>query len=273
MMSPVREALQKNAVPGSDPHAEFPLQDAAVYGPIRSRRLGLSLGINPLPVSYKLCDFDCVYCQYGWTPEKGTGEKIKPLADLLGEIDAAFSRHALQGLNIKCLTIAGNGEPTLYPYFHDFVKGLLGLRDLYLPGVKIGILSDSSQIHRPRIRQGLELLDERYMKLDAGTPERIAEVNRPRGDFNFERMRDHLKSLPPFVIQSLFIEGSQENTNDADVNAWIQVISEIRPAEVQVYTIDRRPADPGLKPVSQRRLNEIARACEKTTGISSIVFD
>ena len=250
-----------------------PLQDGAVYGPIHSRRLGDSLGINPLPVSYKFCDFDCVYCQYGWTPAKGTGEKIKRAPELLREIENSFMRHKKIGTPVDCITIAGNGEPTIHPDFPALVEGLLKLRDRFYPKVKIGILSDSSQAHRPEIRGALEMLDERYMKLDAGHAELHAKINKPRGDFDFDRMINALRGMRDIVIQGLFMQGSYDNTHHEDIDKWIETVGFIRPREVQVYTIDRGPADPGLRPVSETRLREIAEACQSMTGVPSVVYD
>lgn len=243
-----------------------------MYGPIHSRRLGWSLGINPLPASYKFCDFDCVYCQYGWTPEKGSGEKIKRAPELLKEIRASFEQHKKAGTPVNCITIAGNGEPAIHPDFLELVRGLIALRNEFYPGVKTGILSDSSQAHRPEIREALELLDERYMKLDGGKTA-VTQVNKPRGGFDFDRMAEALRTLPEIVIQSLFMQGSFDNTKPEDIQDWIQAVAKIRPREVQVYSIDRGPADPGLIKVSAERLREIAGACEKATGIRSVVFE
>ena len=250
-----------------------PLQDSCVYGPIRSRRLGDSLGINPLPVSYKFCDFDCVYCQYGWTPSKGTGERLKRAPELLREIEAAFVRHKELETPVDCITMAGNGEPAIHPDFPELVRGLLRLRGRYYPGVKIGILSDSSQAHRPEIREALALLDERYMKLDAGTPELFRKINRPRGDFDFDRMINALRGMRGIVIQGLFMQGSYDNTHPEDIDKWIETVGFIQPREVQVYTIDRGPADPGLRPVSEKRLHEIAESCQSMTGVPSVVYE
>ncbi len=256
-----------------NPKPLTPLQDGAVYGPIRSRRLGSSLGINPLPVSYKFCDFDCVYCQYGWTPEKGTGEKLKRAAELLEEIERAFIHHKRVGTPVDCITIAGNGEPTLHPEFLTLVEGLLSLRDQFYPKVKIGVLSDSSQAHRPEIKEALVMLDERYMKLDAGHRELHEKINKPRGNFDFERMVNALHSFRDIVIQSLFMHGIYDNTHREDLDHWVEVLGFILPREVQVYTVDRGPADPSVTEVSAEELKKIAELCQSMTGIPSLVFE
>ncbi len=244
-----------------------------VYGPVHSRRLGYSLGINPLPVSYKLCDFDCVYCQYGWTPAKGTGEKLKRAPKLLEEIREAMSFHKTHGTQVDCITIAGNGEPTLYPDFPELAEGLMRLKKAFYPKAKVGILSDSSQAHRKEIHEALEMLDERYMKLDAGHAALHAKINKPRGDFDFARMVDALRSLNKIVIQALFMQGSWDNTQQEDIDHWVEAVGFIQPQEVQIYTIDRKPADPGLKKVSGERLQEIAETCQSMTGIKTLVYE
>ncbi len=214
-----------------------------------------------------------MYCQYGWTPAKGNGEKIKRAGELLDEIETAFRHHQKAGTVLHCITLAGNGEPTIHPDFLALVRGLVRLRDEIYPGVKIGVLSDSSQAHRPEIREALGLLDERYMKLDTGDEALHAEINKPRGNFNFQRMLDSLKTLDDIVIQSLFMAGSHENTRPGQIEKWIQAVAYVRPREVQVYTVDRGPADPGLEKVSPEKLHEIAAACQAQTGIPSVVFD
>lgn len=248
------------------------LQSGAVYGPIYSRRLGCSLGINPLPASYKFCDFDCVYCQYGWTPSKGTGEKIKRASELTAEIRSSFAFHKSQGTPVKCLTIAGNGEPTLHPDFPEFVEGLIALRDEFYPGVRIGILSDSTQAHRPEISAALAKIDERYMKLDAGDEAKVREINRPRGNYSFERTVSALAGMRNIVVQSLFLQGSYNNFDDESLEKWAAAIAKIRPDEVQVYTLDRGTPAKGLLKVSREKLREIAQFCERKTGIKAVVF-
>ncbi|MBI4372483.1 MAG: radical SAM protein [Candidatus Omnitrophica bacterium] len=256
----------------------YPLQDAAVYGPIPSRRYGYSLGINPLPVTYKFCDFDCVYCQYGWTPRTGNGvkktnEKLKSLAELVSEIETSFQRTKADETPVHVITIAGNGEPTLYPDFFEFVTALLKLRDHYYPKVPVGILSDSSQCHRPEIKKALQMLDERCMKLDGGDPKTIGQINKPAGGFHLERTIDGLSRLGDITIQSLFVWGSLDNTQPEQIEHWAKAIRRIKPKAVQVYTIDRPTADSGIKAVPMSRLSDIAAFCQRESGILTEVFD
>ena len=256
----------------------YALQSGTVYGPIHSRRYGHSLGINPLPVSYKFCDFDCVYCQYGWTPRPGsdvrkTDERLKSAAQLLSEIETSFTHMIAQGTPVNVITIAGNGEPTLHPEFLNLVRGLGRLRDQYYPGVRIGILSDSSQCHRAEIKQGLELLEDRCMKLDAGNEATIERVNKPVGGFDLKRTLEALRALDRVIVQAMFVCGDYDNTQDEDIQSWIKAVCFVRPISVQVYTIDRPPADRDLRPVPQDRLSAIAKRLESESGIRTEVFD
>jgi wyosine [tRNA(Phe)-imidazoG37] synthetase (radical SAM superfamily) len=256
----------------------FPLQAGSVYGPIHSRRYGHSLGINPLPVSYKFCDFDCVYCQYGWTARPGsdakkTDERIKSADTLLKEIEGELKRFLSEKIPVDVITIAGNGEPTLHPEFHKFTQGLIALRDQYFPKVRIGILSDSSQCHRAEIKEALEQLDDRCMKLDAGDEQTFEKINRPIGGFNLKRTLNALRALENITIQSLFVSGSHDSTHEAQIKSWIDAVRQVAPNVVQVYTIDRPPADSKITKVSTQKLQEIANRCTNETGIKTEVFE
>jgi len=252
---------------------QISLQDSVVYGPVRSRRLGWSLGINVLPVSYKLCSSNCVYCQYGWTSPAPGGEKIKRAAQLLTEIEQAFQQFVEQSTPVDCLTLAGNGEPTLHPDLEELVVGLKELRDRYYPSAKVGILSDATQIHRPQVRRALEQLDVRYMKVDAGDEATWKRINLPLGGADWQTMIGGLKALPDLILQCMFIQGSYDNTDDAHINRWIALVGELRPLSVQVYTVDRAPADAGISKVPRERLEAIAARLTARTGISVDVYD
>lgn len=251
----------------------IPLQDTVVYGPIRSRRFGSSLGINVLPVSRKVCSSNCVYCQYGWTPSSGPAERLTRAPELLREIEEALGRHRDAGTTVDCLTFAGNGEPTLHPDLEPLILGVKRLRDRYFPGAPVGILSDSTQVTREPIRRALALLDVRCMKLDAANDATWRRINLPlsrRADFG--AMVEGLKQLPDVILQSLFLQGSFENVTEAHVARWIELVALIRPCLVQVYTVDRPTAADEIQAVPRPRLQAIADRLTQTTGIPAETY-
>ncbi len=252
--------------------ATIPLQDTVVYGPIRSRRLGASLGINPLPADHKVCSSNCVYCQYGWTKPGAAGEPLKRAPELLAEIEAAFHSHREVGTAVDHITLAGNGEPTLHPDLLELVEGLQRLRDRYFPGVPVGILSDATQITRPRVREALLRLDERYLKLDAADESTWRRINLPLGAVQFSAMLEGIRTLPGVILQCLFMQGAYDNTDDAHVQRWIDLVGLLRPRSVQVYTVDRGTAAPGITKVPPATLQAIADRLTAATGIPADVF-
>lgn len=251
----------------------IPLQDSVVYGPIHSRRLGSSLGINILPVSRKVCSSDCVYCQYGWTPREPSREPLPRAPELLAEIDAAFRAHAQAGTRVDCITLAGNGEPTLHPDLLELVLGLKAMRDRHFPGAQVGILSDATQVTRPRVREALGHLDARYLKFDAADEATWRRINQPLVPVDFPAMLEGLRALPDIVLQSMFIQGAYDNADEPHVQRWVEAVGEIHPRSVQVYTIDRGTAAPGITEVPRATLEAIATRLTTATGIPAEVYD
>ena len=251
----------------------IPLQDAAVYGPIRSRRLGWSLGINVLPTSRKVCSSNCVYCQYGWTLPGSSPEPLRRAPELLEEIAAAFRRHAEERTPVDCITLAGNGEPTLHPDLEELVLGLRRLRDAHFPRAAVGILSDATQLDRPHVRRALALLDARYLKFDAADEATWRRINQPFGRADFQAMVAALRALPGIVLQSLFMRGAYDNTGEPHVRAWVEAVASIRPRSVQVYTVDRGTAAEGITEAPRETLQAIADRLTAATGIPAEVFD
>ncbi len=253
---------------------QIALQESVVYGPIHSRRLGSSLGINPLPLSRKACSSNCVYCQHGWTlPAEGSSEPVERAAELLALIDEAFKSFAEQKTAVDCITLAGNGEPTIHPDLEAIVLEVKRLRDRDFPKAKVGILSDATQAHRPGVARALRALDERYMKLDGGDEAMWRAVTQPFGGADWATMIAALKNLPDIVLQSMFIQGSVNNTKPDHIERWIELVRSIRPLSVQVYTVDRAPADPGIVKVPLARLQAIADRLTARTGIPADVYD
>ncbi len=250
-----------------------PLQSEIVYGPLQSRRFGASLGINLLPIDQKLCNFDCPYCQYG----ESRLEKpafFPTLNEMESAISAFFNRHKNKSSKISWITIAGNGEPTLYPKFPEAIDQLISLRNQFLPGVPIGILSNSSTCHRPEIYGALSRLDGRYMKLDAGSSWKFWSVNKPSEGVRWEEMIEGLRRLKNTVLQSLFFTGHyMQNTSEETVRDWIETVKTIQPGFVQIYSLSRPPGDSRILPVSPSVLGQISEELTAKTGIPSSVFE
>ena len=249
----------------------IPLQTGIVYGPLESRRFGKSLGINLLPSEQKVCSFDCLYCQYGRTRVQ------KPIsfpeaAKVEEEVSRSFASAKDRGEAIHWIMIAGNGEPTLHPEFPKIVHTLRLLRDRWFPGVPIGILSNSATCHWADIHDSLSLLDGRFMKLDAGSPDVLGAVNQPLNKSLWPQMIGGLYRLRNIVLQSLFIRGMADNTSEKAVEDWIDAVGYVRPESVQLYTIDRPPAEESVQSVEKTALEAIAVRLREKTKIPAFVF-
>jgi wyosine [tRNA(Phe)-imidazoG37] synthetase (radical SAM superfamily) len=249
-----------------------------VYGPVRSRRLGQSLGINILPGNVKRCTFNCSYCQYGWTraaaagTPRGIGDIWPSPASIVKAVGLRLRRAQAQREPIHRLTLAGNGEPTLHPQFGDVVAGLKTLRDELAPKIPVAVLSNSSTLDCPEVVRAIGALDERYMKLDAGDSAVLRRVN--SAPMSLEQIVEGLGRLRDVVIQAMFVRdrlGRIDNSGDVAVASWIRALSRIGPRRVHVYSIDRAPAWPYLQAVPAARLEEIARRA-RAAGFEADVF-
>ena len=255
----------------------YDLQTSCVYGPVNSRRLGRSLGVNLLPHELKFCTFDCVYCHYGNTDVKDVDSRDPRIrfpssSDVTDELREAFEEYRVRKDIPDFITFSGNGEPTLHPQFGRIVDEVKALRDEYLPDVPVAILSNSTTVHLPHIRDALMRLDKRIMKLDGGDEETFRAVNRPHPSVTLAGVIDGLCLLRGISIQSAFMTGSVDNVRAEHVEAWIQALQRIQPEDIQMYTIDRPSADGLIEKVQRSVLENIAREVKDRTGISATVY-
>jgi wyosine [tRNA(Phe)-imidazoG37] synthetase (radical SAM superfamily) len=252
------------------------LRQGIVYGPVQSRRLGVSLGINLLPTEYKLCSFNCIYCQYGWTKKAALAPARWAGLPSVDEVTAAVET-ALAGIScdpkaIESITICGNGEPTLYPALADVIVAATKLRDRYQPRARVAILSNSSTVGNPAVRAALDLLDLKIMKFDAGSEEMFRQLNHPTAPVYMGEIIAGLKKLKNIYLQSLFVQGRVTNADLDSVEMWVEKVREIHPLGVQVYTLDREPADKRIERVSLTTLQWIANEVRWRAGVPAEVF-
>ena len=231
-----------------------------IFGPVHSRRLGVSLGINLLPRDGKWCSFDCIYCECGLNEERRAKAPLPTREEVKGALELQLQTMQKEGPKPDVLTFAGNGEPTLNPHFAEIVDDVIALRNQYFPDAKISVLSNSTQVHRQAVREALLKTDNPIMKLDTVSPEYIHQVDRPQGNYNVETIVGHLKEMAPkVIIQTMFMIGTGvDNTGDEYVGPWLEAIKDIGPRQVMIYTIDRETPVEGLEKARPAILDGIA---------------
>ena len=248
------------------------LFDQIVFGPVHSRRLGTSLGINLLPPNGKLCSFDCLYCECGLNSQH-KGGLIPKAEDVKTALEAKLKFLKSKKITPDVITFAGNGEPTLHPEFSRIIDDTIALRDAWFPGAKISVLSNATQLHKPEVHKALLKVENPILKLDSSFNETVHILDRPvSSTYTVEKVVEQLKSFNGrLIIQTMFIRGRYEgkffdNTTETEVDALIKIISEIAPESVMVYTIDRETPISTLQKISLKELNQIASKIRKITG-------
>jgi len=218
----------------------IPLQNTIIYGPVKSRRLGSSLGVNLLSSQKKICNFNCVYCQYGWTTIKKRDLLIAGNFQDKNRVLKAVEK-ALIGLSPSpnYITFSGNGEATLHPEFNTIVDGIVRLRNEFAPNSKTVILSNSTGIGDKNTCNSLLKLDEVILKLDCSNEKQLKIYNRPIINIKLKEIVENLKNLENIIIQSLFTSGSHGNYNDQNISEWLRIVTDIKPKKVQIYSLDR----------------------------------
>jgi wyosine [tRNA(Phe)-imidazoG37] synthetase (radical SAM superfamily) len=241
------------------------LFDKIIFGPVRSRRLGISLGINLLPVDSKVCSFDCIYCECGLNPERREKKAELPSrGDVFKNLDAKLKSMTGNGLPPDVITFAGNGEPTLHPEFAGIIEDTIMLRDKYCKEARIAVLSNASRVGNDGVFNALLKVDDNIQKLDSGIEKTILQLDRPNYKFSIEKTVEELcRFNGKVIVQTMFVKGSfngveVDNTKEEDVVSWLGLLKKIKPASVMIYTIERDTPFDTLKKVPVEELNEIA---------------
>jgi wyosine [tRNA(Phe)-imidazoG37] synthetase (radical SAM superfamily) len=246
------------------------LQDSITYGPVFSRRLGRSLGVNLLPTDRKVCTFDCLYCHYGRTAATGSTAQARfPTAEQVLEAVAEIVHHYPYA---DYVTFSGNGEPTLHPDFPAIVAGVRSLLDGMQHRLQLALLSNSTTAQRPEVREALALLDAPILKLDAGDAATFAALNRPARGVSLEHIIEGLKGIPGLITQTVLVSGRVSNARGEAFEAWLDALAEIRPASAQIYSTDRPVPDTGVKRVPPVELRRIAGEAEARTGVKVTAY-
>lgn len=234
----------------------LPLQPGIVYGPVLSRRLGRSLGVNLLPTTHKVCSFDCIYCQYGRTVEHTMHPKRSELP-VVSEVLASVRKAILKPRTFETITFSGNGEPTLHPDFPEIVLGVKELRDQHRPSVKLALLSNASKMNDPTIVKTMELIDMPILKLDAGDDLTFIKINKPIGSVRFPEILKGLKRIKPVIIQSVLFDGKVSNAYGIAYESWVSAVSAIHPDKVQIYSTERPTASGKVECLIPEKLTQI----------------
>lgn len=246
------------------------LFDSIVFGPVRSRRLGVSLGINLLPVNSKVCTFNCIYCECGWTMVKESGKtKLPSRQEVFAALKEKLTAMAEKNEAPDVITFAGNGEPTMHPDFENIIADTISLRDAFFPKARISVLSNSTNLHKESVRRALQNVEMNILKLDSAIPSTAKILNQHSGAFTIEKTIDLLKLFNGrFILQTLFVRGTfngipVDNTTPEELAAWLDAINELKPQSVMVYTIARdTPLGNALHKVPAAELKEIASMVE-----------
>ncbi|HZK68755.1 MAG TPA: radical SAM protein [Paludibacter sp.] len=243
---------------------EMILFDQLIFGPIHSRRLGLSLGVNLLPIDAKICSFDCIYCECGFNTTM-QDSPIPSREQVYQALEAKLKEMMEEGQIPDVITFAGNGEPTLHKDFEGIIDDTIALRNKFCPTAKVSVLSNSTRIHKPHVFSALNKVDNNILKFDSAIERTMQLMDRPTGKhINVAWFIEHLKKFEGrLIIQTMFLRGEingerLDNTTDEEVEAWLKALEQIRPQQVMIYSLDREAPTQNLEKVTVEELNLIA---------------
>lgn len=239
------------------------LHGSFIYGPVMSRRLGSSLGINLLPIRRKVCNFECLYCECGWT-DPSAKDPLPTPDQVMMELENRAGQVLRAGQRIDFFTFAGNGEPTLHPSFPEIIDRAIALRRARFPGVRIAVLSNAIRARHDRVMQALLQVDDAIMKLDAGTETMFQRIDRPEKGVTLDDITAALTRFEGrLIVQSMFLSGSfdgqpVDNTEEHEIEAWLERLHVIKPRKVMIYSIDREAPAKTVAPVAASWLAQLA---------------
>lgn len=249
------------------------LFNTTIFGPIRSRRLGNSLGINLLPNNGKICSFDCIYCECGLNKDGREDTKLSTREEVHKELEAKLKELKASNAIIDTFTFAGNGEPTMHPDFKNIVEDVIHLRNTYYPEAVISVLTNAWQLANKDVVFALKRVDNNILKLDSAKKETILKINQPvNPNFDVETLISQIAQFKDnCIVQTMFVKGPNvDNTTEEEVSAWINALKLIQPRLVQIYSIDRKVPIEGLVHVDEDELREIEKRVKKI-GLNTLV--
>lgn len=253
------------------------LFDEIAFGPIKSRRLGISLGINLLPYDGKVCSFDCIYCECGYNKDRRTKSPLPLRENVKSALEYKLQQLKKEDTNPDVITFAGNGEPTLHPQFSDIITDTIELRNKYVPEAKISVLSNGMHIDKENVFNALKKVDNNILKLDSAIPDTVRLIDCPASPtYSIEKQIKLFKKFAGnFIMQTMFLRGTHngkiiDNTTDIEISAWLEVVKATNPKEVMIYTIDRETPEKNLEKVPVNELKKIGEKVEKM-GIKTII--
>ena len=222
--------------------------DDIVFGPIKSRRLGSSLGVNLLPSKGKLCNFDCVYCECGWNRDGSQDRTLPAFEDVRSALIEKIAMLSDEGVAVDTITFSGNGAPTIHPDFPEIVDLVLELRDRYYPDAKVSVLSNATMLGREKVREALKRIDNPILKIDASDDHLIGLINKPVDSYRLEDVIGWMKEFDgDFILQTMFLRSGDFDLSDPEqLRRWMEIVRYLRPREIMVYTIDRETPDKSL---------------------------
>ena len=240
------------------------LREEVVFGPIKSRRLGWSLGINLLPTKGKICNFDCIYCECGWNADGRDDTKLPSAAEVRSALEAKLADILLEGTRVDSITFSGDGEPTLNPDFARIIDDTIALRDIYCPQAKVSVLTNATKLLSDSVFGALRKVDAPILKLDAPTDERARKINGALPSFRVDDLVKGMKRFEgDFILQTMFLKSDDFDSLEPQMLAkWMDIVRELRPRLIMAYTIARPTPQSGLSAYSAAQIREALKPLE-----------